>query len=183
MADNTLENKHNWYVFRVFGNRALSCEQKLKAIGFETYVPVLTRWKEGENGKPEAKIVPAISNLIFINTTEEKILELEQDKSLSVYAFRTLESDPSKRKLTVIPRQEMDSFIFISSSGEKGLEYFPADQLAYKSGTKVRVTAGLLKGSVGEIKRIKGNRRFVVEIQGICAIATSYIPSEFLQKL
>ncbi len=113
MADNTLENKHNWYVFRVFGNRALSCEQKLKAIGFETYVPVLTRWKEGENG----------------------------------------------------------------------LEYFPADQLAYKSGTKVRVTAGLLKGSVGEIKRIKGNRRFVVEIQGICAIATSYIPSEFLQKL
>ena len=33
------------------------------------------------------------------------------------------------------------------------------------------------------IKRIKGKRRLIVSITGICAVATSFIPNCFLQKI
>ena len=31
--------------------------------------------------------------------------------------------------------------------------------------------------------RIKGNRRLIVAIQGVCAVATAYIPQCFLRKI
>ena len=36
---------------------------------------------------------------------------------------------------------------------------------------------------VGYIKRVKGNRRLLVSVEGIALVATSYIPSAFLEKL
>ena len=40
-----------------------------------------------------------------------------------------------------------------------------------------------ISGAEGHICRIRGNRRLVVSINGICAVATSYVPACFLQKL
>ena len=45
------------------------------------------------------------------------------------------------------------------------------------------VTDGPFKGAEGCIHRIKGNRRLIVAIQGVCAVATAYIPQCFLRKI
>ena len=42
---------------------------------------------------------------------------------------------------------------------------------------------GKFKGAEGYICRIKKNSRLVVAIQGVCAVATSYIPQSFIQKI
>jgi hypothetical protein len=42
---------------------------------------------------------------------------------------------------------------------------------------------GDYKGAVGEIIRVKGDRRFVVRIDGIIAVATAFIHPKYLQKL
>jgi len=47
----------------------------------------------------------------------------------------------------------------------------------------VRVIDGKFKGAEGYICRIKKNSRLVVAIQGVCAVATSYIPQSFIQKI
>ena len=77
----------------------------------------------------------------------------------------------------------MNIFILVTSSGEKGLEYLGDDRTEFYVGEPVRVIDGPFKGAEGYIRRIKGNRRLVVTIQGICAVATSYIPQCFLQKI
>ena len=46
-----------------------------------------------------------------------------------------------------------------------------------------RVTGGPFKGAEGYIKRIRGNRRLVVALEGIIAVATTYIPGRFLEKM
>lgn len=38
-------------------------------------------------------------------------------------------------------------------------------------------------GADGHIVRVKGDRRLIVSLTGICAIATSYIPQCFLEKI
>ena len=88
-----------------------------------------------------------------------------------------------KRLPSAIPEREMNIFILVTSSGEKGLEYLGDDRTEFYVGEPVRVIDGPFKGAEGYIRRIKGNRRLIVTVQGICAVATSYIPQCFLQKI
>ena len=64
----------------------------------------------------------------------------------------------------------------ITSTDTPDLEYFSDEAIDYRSGDKVRVTGGPFKGAEGYIKRIRGNRRLVVALEGIIAVATTYIP-------
>ena len=82
-----------------------------------------------------------------------------------------------------IPDKEMNIFRLVVSSGDEGLEYFESDTRVFRRGERVRVTGGMFAGAEGQIVRVKGNRRLIVSLTGICAIATSYIPQCFLEKL
>jgi transcription antitermination factor NusG len=63
------------------------------------------------------------------------------------------------------------------------LEFFSdEDMTRYKTGDKVRVLEGPLKGAEGYIKRIRKDRRLLVSIEGFIAVATSFIPPQFLAK-
>mgnify|MGYP002895211550 FL=1 len=81
-----------------------------------------------------------------------------------------------------IPDREMELFMQITSADTSDLEYFSDEAIDYRSGDKVRVTGGPFKGAEGYIKRIRGNRRLVVALEGIIAVATTYIPGCFLEK-
>ena len=78
---------------------------------------------------------------------------------------------------------EMELFMQITSADTSDLEYFSDEAIDYRSGDKVRVTGGPFKGAEGYIKRIRGNRRLVVALEGIIAVATTYIPGRFLEKM
>jgi transcription antitermination factor NusG len=45
------------------------------------------------------------------------------------------------------------------------------------------VTDGPFKGAEGHIKRIKRDRRLIVSIDGVVAVATTYIHPKFLKKV
>ena len=45
------------------------------------------------------------------------------------------------------------------------------------------MTGGPLKGAEGYIRRIKKDRRLLVCIEGVIAVASSYIPAELLEKV
>lgn len=76
----------------------------------------------------------------------------------------------------------MELFMQITSADTSDLEYFSDEAIDYRSGDKVRVTGGPFKGAEGYIKRIRGNRRLVVALEGIIAVATTYIPGTFPGK-
>ena len=71
--------------------------------------------------------------------------------------------------------------MFVCSAGKQGLTYLGDDRPEYHQGDLVRVTDGPFKGAEGHIKRIKKDRRLVVTIPGIVAVATTYIHPHFLE--
>lgn len=87
-----------------------------------------------------------------------------------------------KKVPSLISEYEMDMFRLVTSSGAAGLDYFGGDSIVYGIGDRVRVTGGVFKGAEGYIKRIKGKRRLIVSITGICAVATSFIPNCFCRR-
>jgi transcription antitermination factor NusG len=87
------------------------------------------------------------------------------------------------RKPSPIDEEEMRIFMLVTSVEDDRLQYLDVESVNYKEGQKVKVIGGPYEGCSGYIKRIKGNRRLLVAVEGLALVATSYIPSEFLEKI
>lgn len=171
----------HWYALKVFFNRVFEIEEYLKSLQINCYIPCETTFILQSNGKKKKIRKPLISSLVFFQSTEKQALKIQ--KYLNGRVILYVKQENFAKRPIAIPNQEMDIFILVTSSGEKGLEYLENAPSIYHKGEHVRVIDGPFKGAEGYIRRIKGNHRLVVAIQGICCVATSYIPQCFLQKL
>ncbi len=169
----------HWFACKVFYNRVFEFEAFLQKEGVESYLPCKTVYVM-QGDEPIAKRKPLISSLVFIRTTSlrARCLQKELCNQIIIYNDRA----EFNRQPYPIPDREMEIFRMVTSAGEKGLE-FTADVPEFRRGQHVRVIGGPFKGAEGYVRRIKGNRRLVISIQGVCAILTSYVPSCFLEKL
>ena len=75
----------------------------------------------------------------------------------------------------------MINFIKATSTDSEHVRIVTEEQCHYKSGDIVRVIAGDFKGVVGKVARVAGQQRVVVDISGLCLVATAYIPTDFLE--
>lgn len=172
-----IDNTH-WFALKVFFNKVLWLESELKKLSVECYYPVKLVEREHKGVKTMLK-EPAISSLMFFRSTTSQAEEIQKsfDGHVLLYRYR------SSKKPAVISDEEMNVFKMVTSDGNPDLEYMDPGAVTFKKGQHVRVTGGLFEGAEGYIQRIHGNRRLVVAIEGIVAVATSYIPSCFLQKI
>ncbi len=175
------DDGRHWYAVKVLNNRVFAYEEYLRDVGVEYYFPTEERVVE-RDGQRKKKLWPVVPSLIFIHTDAETALRVVKESTLPSYVYSRIDSRGVKRPAP-IPDRQMKMFILISSSGEKGLEFYDASELNLDVGHRVRVIDGIFRGAEGYIKRIKGNRRFVVAIDGVCCVATHYIPVAFLQKI
>ena len=158
-----------WYALKVFYNRVFELEKQLSQEGVRSYIPLL-REEIATGSKIVRKRKPAVSSLMFIRQSEHYLLELQNRLKASCPFMAYFD-------------REMELFRQITSADTSDLEYFSDEAIDYRSGDKVRVTGGPFKGAEGYIKRIRGNRRLVVALEGIIAVATTYIPGRFLEKM
>lgn len=151
-----------WYAIKVFYNRVAFVSEQIKGLVDEFFIPHRL-----------------IGCLMFVRTTPSRIEKIRQDRyeQLKVY------TQPGDRRPYRIPERQMDAFIFVTSMEDRRLTLLDPAQVDFKTGQKVRVTGGVFEGAEGYIKRIKGDKRLVVCIEGIVAVATSYIPSVYLEKM
>lgn len=77
----------------------------------------------------------------------------------------------------------MMNFIRVTSVDNEYIQLVNPEQCRYKSGDLIRVMEGDFKGIVGKVARIQGQQRVVVEIKGLCLVATAYVPTGFIQKI
>lgn len=78
--------------------------------------------------------------------------------------------------------ESMMNFIKATSTESKHVRIVSPEQCHYKSGDIVKVIGGEFKGVTGKVARIAGQQRVVVEISGLCLVATAYIPTDFIRK-
>ena len=169
-----------WYALKVFYNKVFDLRDTLAARVEESYIPVTTSTVERGGVKKQVER-PLISSLMFIRTTPEAASSLRPliEGKAMLYTSMT----PQGRRPVAIPDREMNIFMLVTSRGEWGVEYIGDDMPHYHSGDRVRVIEGPFKGSEGHIVRIKGDHRLVVTVNGLCAVATRYMPRPFLQQL
>ena len=172
-----ISNATNWYALKVFYNRVAKIETLLKGRDIESYIPMKSV-EQVVAGHKVRRRKPAISSLMFIRCSEAEASDLQKTLMGEVMVYR----NRGERQPAAIPDNEMQMFIRVTSIDELGMEYLGESGEEWTTGDRVRVTGGIFQGAEGYIKRIKGNHRLVVAIEGVIAVATSYIPTCFLEK-
>ena len=86
--------------------------------------------------------------------------------------------------LLTVPDRQMENFIRVAAVQDDSLFYLdPNAEFLRVPGRKVRITDGNFKDAIGTIKRIKNNKRVVVEIQGVVAVAITFVPTVWLEPI
>ncbi len=170
----------HWYALKVFFNKVFDIESALKEKNIECFIPCENVSVE-HNGVKKVVRKPMVSSLLFFQATEQEAIALQNAFNGRVLLYTRMRD--LRRTPVVIPEREMNVFMLVCSSGESGMEYLGDDRIDFHAGEHVRVIDGPFKGAEGYIHRIKRNRRLIVSVKGVCAVATSYIPQCFLQKI
>jgi transcription antitermination factor NusG len=167
-----------WYVLRITYNRALKCKENLDKMEIKNFIPMhYIIVVKGD--KKKRKLVPVVQNLIFVYTTKSTIDHIKQNTDMSSFVRYTM--DKSTGKPMTVPDKQMQDFITIAGSGDEQVLFLSATEISLKKGDKVRITKGIWAGVEGELLRIKGDRRVVVNIRGIMAVATVFIHPSWLK--
>ncbi len=168
----------SWFAIKVFYNRVLTLQRRLDEQHIESYIPMKST-EQIVNGRKIRRRKPAISSLMFVRCTEQQASELQT-------LFRgeaMLYTNRGEKHPAAIPDQQMRAFISVTSIDDIGMEYLGDITDEWTTGQRVRVTGGVFTGAEGYIKRIKGNHRLIVAIEGVVAVATSYIPTCHLERV
>lgn len=91
--------------------------------------------------------------------------------------------DKATGRPIIIPDKQMQDFIAVSGTYDDQLVYLDPVSVILKKGDKVRITGGIFSGVEGVFVRVKGDRRVVVSIQGIMAVATAFIHPSLIEKI
>lgn len=139
-------------------------------------------------GKKKRILQPLLPNIFFVYSTREEVNSIIKKKmdELPIIKFyldktKKIEANGKHPPLT-IPFTTMLNFIKATSTDSEHVRIVSSEQCHYKTGDIVNVIDGEFKGVTGRVARIAGQQRVVVEISGLCLVATAYIPSSFIEK-
>ena len=171
-----------WYPMRVTYHRELKIKEQLDLMGIENFVPMhydLTNSSEG----PRKTLVPAIHNLIFVHASQEVLTHLKMHrKEFDPMRYITKTSSDGHKNLLYVPDRQMEDFIRIASAQDDHIIFLDTRD-STNMGRRVRITAGRFKGVEGVIKRIKKNKYVLIQIDGVAAVAITYVPSDCLEPV
>lgn len=176
---------HQWFVLRATYNRVEKNLETLEKKVAHVYIPkhfVI----QHKDGKKKRMLEPLLPNLIFVYSTQSHLEQLFREENdlnhLRFYRDKTKDVSQydEKHPPIVVPYYEMMNFIKLTSVDSEHIKLVEPEHCHYKSGDKVRIVDGDFAGVVGRVARIAGQQRVVVEINGLCMVATAYIPSAFL---
>lgn len=176
-----------WYPMRVSYGREEKIKEALDTLNIRNFLPMQRQrgWVD-DKGEPHQKQVPAVRNLIFIHSSQEHITELKMfNKECNSLRYMTNPfSHSDDDYLLTVPDRQMENFIRVAAVQDDSLFYLdPNAEFLRVPGRKVRITDGDFKDAIGTIKRIKNNKRVVVEIQGVVAVAITFVPTVWLEPI
>ena len=179
--------RHHWFVLRVTYNRTAKACNIISNAGIQSYMPMHYVIKK-DIGKKKRILQPLLPNIFFVYSTREEVNSIIKKKmdELPIIKFyldktKKIEANGKHPPLT-IPFAAMLNFIKATSTDSEHVRIVSSEQCHYKTGDIVNVIDGEFKGVTGKVARIAGQQRVVVEISGLCLVATAYIPSSFIEK-
>jgi len=167
-----------WYAIRVTYNRELKVKEDLDARGITCFVPMQYR-REERGGVMVKRLVPSVHNLIFIYLTPTEMQEYKRHTDLPIRYIMNRENN----RPIIVPTREMESFIKVAGTYDEKLIYLNPDPGDFAKGERVRIIGGTFAGAEGVFVRVKGDRRVVVNVEGLVAVATTFVHPSMIEKI
>ena len=167
-----------WYPLRVTYNRELKVKEDLDARGVTNFVPMQYR-REERGGVMVKRLVPSIHNLISVKMKPSEMIEYRKTTDLPVRYIMNRE----KHIPITVPDREMENFIKVAGTYNEKLIYLNPDPGDFSEGERVRIIGGEFEGAEGIFVRIKRDRRVLINIQGVVAVATTHVHLSMLEKI
>lgn len=171
----------HWFPMRITYNREMKIKGLLDELNIENFLPMRSEYVNTRNGK-KRKLVPAIRNLIFVRSSQEILTGLK----MSMTGFEPMRYVTKKslidghHEIIHVPDKQMIDFIKVASSPDDQFFVLDNNDFINKVGKRVEITEGYFAGVEGVIKRIKRNKHVVVQIEGIAAVAITFVPANCL---
>ena len=184
MANNDIQTVH-WFPMRVTYGQEMKIKERLDSLGGEHFLPMCYNTVETAD-KVERRLVPAISNLIFIRSSRQVITGLKMfDFACSPLRYIIRESGfDGMREIMTVSDDAMENFMRVAKMQDDSVFFLtPGDYVVNNVGKKVRIINGPFAGVVGVIKRVRRNKHVVVQIDDIAVAAIEFVPNQYLVEL
>lgn len=181
ISDQPLDNdSRKWYVMSAY-RQEKKAEMALRERDVRCFVPKRYVVKSIQ-GRKVRTLQPAVANLVFLYASWNEVIELK--KPLDYLQFQT-QVIQKKRRVMVVPDDEMEQFIRVAEQVEADVCYYRPEELQAAEGQAVRVIGGNFNGVEGRLVKIIGKRqkRVVIELDSLLALAITVENPEYLELI
>ena len=172
-----------WYVLRVTYQREIAASKALEELQIEHYVPtVRTRIRNEKGVSIGWKTEPLIHNYIFINDSYENILKLKQTKLDYLRFVMGKDEKGLLSEAQYVPDKQMSDFMkVVRTMGSKPVDV----NIDLRKGDRVRVLTGPFEGVEGVFIKMptRHEKRVVIKIEGVAAVATMALNASDIEKI
>ena len=173
-----------WFPMRVTYQREMKVKAELDRLGIECFVPMTYKLIDGDMDNPHRELVPAINNLIFVHSTQERISYLKlSNETLEPLRYMIDQTAQKAHTIMTVADRQMENFMRVASRTDDSVMFLNDDSILGKEGKRVMITGGTFEGVTGVIHRVKRCKRVVVELEGIASVAIAFVPAGLLKEI
>ena len=176
-----------WFPMRVTYGREMKVKAELERIGIESFLPMKYKVVGSQiNGDAELRreLVPAISNLIFVRSTQERVTELKRtNEVLEPLRYMLDYTGGDGPVIMTVGDREMENFMRVAAMTDDSVMFLDENTIVGKEGKRVKIMGGAFEGVEGVIRRVKRCKRVVVELEGIASVAIAHVPVGWLKEM
>ena len=161
-----------WFPMRVTYQREMKVKAELDRLG--------------NDGDMELRrvLVPAISNLIFVRSTQNRVSELKRtNEVLEPLRYMMDRTASCEHTIMTVADREMENFMRVASRTDDSVMFLDEETVVGKKGKRVEIMGGAFEGVTGVIRRVKRCKRVVVEIEGVASVAIAWVPAGMLKEI
>lgn len=183
-----------WFPMRVTYQREMKVKAELDRLGIECFVPMRykvvelpfdrLRVRDGGDTELRRELVPAINNLIFVRSTQERISGLKaSNEVLEPLRYMMDRTASREHAIMTVGDREMENFMRVASRTDDSVMFLDEETVVGKVGKCVEIMGGAFEGVTGVIRRVKRCKRVVVEIEGVASVAIAFVPAGLLREI
>ena len=174
----------SWYPMRVTYSRELKVKAELDRLEIENFVPMTYRLVDADGENPHRELLPAINNLVFVHSTQERISRLKTS-NVVLEPLRYLMDHTAEKphEIMTVPDRQMENFMRVATMTDDSVMFLDEKIVVGKEGKRVMIMGGKFEGVEGVIRRVKRCKRVVVELEGVASVAIAFVPAALLREI
>ena len=175
-----------WFPMRVTYHREMKIKSLLDEASIENFIPMHYVMVDTKTEGKKRLLQPAIHNLVFVRSTQETLTRLKMTQKgfdPMRYMMKRPVDNTQAQEIMTIPDEQMNNFMKVASVQDDRVIFLNYEELHNSIGQRVKVMGGYFAGVEGVIKRINRNKRVLVQLEGLAAVAIAFVPTSQLSLI